>query len=240
MAYDLLFIKNANRILEYPNGFEDQSTFFSLCREKEESFQKNKKGYARIKMASWKTQSVPFWKQRIWYVAAILGLIVGILLVVIIQIFFMGHAVAPANHLASKDDTVTISIPDTTLTISAQSAIQRNQSQLPVQVKNIGVTTYPGNRIDIAAAVPALGGVDISVLFMASPIVNNGKITFHVFNAQLGGLTISSINSAIESALNQQFSDFGQGHLLQGFNYQLIGADTVKGALVITARVNAS
>jgi hypothetical protein len=165
-----------------------------------------------------------------------LGVVLGIIATLVIQIFFINHPTS-ANNTPATGDLITISMNDALLTTGMRLAIQREQSKLPVQLNNINAVTHDGNQLDLNASAPTIANINVSVSFTLSPSVNKGKLNFHVVDAQLGGLSLPGISNIIESVLNDQFADFGQGQLVQGLNYQLIDVHTNKNALLVTAKL---
>ncbi len=151
------------------------------------------------------------------------------------------HTASAAGNVTSGN--VTITLNDDVLTIGMRMGLLQVQNQLPFTLKNVIATTSPGDTITLHADGPSIIGSDpIGMDVILSPTVNSkGRIDFRVTDLTVAGIDVSLFGlttTALENALNQQFSDVGQGALINGLSYQLAGVHTIKGALVLNATLS--
>lgn len=182
-----------------------------------------------------------FYRQRSFYGGIAIGLILVPLLVLLITWLGAPHSQAAAPPTVTSGD-MTITMNDDLLTTGMRMALQREQGKLPFTVSHVTASTKTGDHVELDADGPSLlGSAPISMMVTMAPrITSQGQLDFQITDVQFAGLDVSFFgltNAALESTLNNQFSDLGQGNLVKGLNYQLLDVHTDNGALIITAKL---
>jgi hypothetical protein len=183
----------------------------------------------------------PFFKQGSFYGGLVAGFALFPLLIAGTAWIFTHHAAASAASTASSGN-VTIQVNDDVLTIGMRAGLLQVQNQLPFTLKNVTAKTSAGDTIALHADGPSIvGSAPIGMDVTLSPTVNNkGQIDFRVTDLMVAGIDVSLFGlttTALENTLNQQFSNLGQGSLVNGLTYQLENVHTIKGALVLNAKL---
>jgi hypothetical protein len=183
-----------------------------------------------------------FFRQRSFYG----GLVAGIFLLPVL--FILVSVIGAHFHAAAKtppqvtSGNMTISMDDNLLTAGMRMALVREQGKLPFTVTHVTAVTHAGDNIDVNADGPSLlGSAPISMQMALGPRIDSkGHIDFQIVSVHIAGIDVGLFgltNSVLESALNDQFSDLGQGDLVKGFSYQLLDVHTNNGALIVTAKL---
>jgi hypothetical protein len=183
-----------------------------------------------------------FFQQRLFIGGAVAGLLLGIVLTTIGLAVLGPHDSIPQNAKNSHAGNMTISMDNPLLSAGMRLALKREQNKLPFPISDASAQTVKGDHIDLIVDVPTPVGITAQARFGLSPTINNkGQIDFKVVSVNLGGIEVGfAVSGIVEDALNQQFADFGQGQLVQGLDYQLIGVSTTDSALVVTARLTST
>ncbi len=183
-----------------------------------------------------------FFQQRLFIGGAVAGLLLGVVLTAIGLIVLGPHYSVPQSTKNAHAGNMTISMDDPLLSAGMRIALKREQSKLPFPINDASAQTQPGDHIDLIVDVPTPVGITAQARFGLSPTIDNtGHIHFKVVSVNLGGIEVGfAVNGIIENALDQQFADFGEGQLVQGLNYQLVGVSTTDSALVVTARLTST
>ena len=188
---------------------------------------------------SWST-TVPrrrFFQQRLFWGGTFAGLIAGMLILMIGLVVF-GQRPPISAVSQTQNGNITIMVDSPLLTTGMRIAIKRVQNKLPVTVSDVSAVTFDGDRVDMTVIAPGPLGVTLNLIFGLAPVIDaTGHIDFKITQTQLGGLVIPGVNGIVESALNDQFSTFGNGPIIHGLSYQLTGVSTTSSALVLKAKV---
>jgi hypothetical protein len=192
-------------------------------------------------------QFTPFWQRGGWYGTLALGLVIGIICTLAIQIFGVTHPLSATPPLANNDTVKTFVVDGSTVTPYIYNGFQQNKNNFPVQLNNMKVALLDGNILDIAADVPMILGLTASILIQLSPRVENGNIQFHVVTLELGGLSIPGFSKNIEDSVNSQINGYAQGQILAStssgktlatIHYQVIDFQIVKNAIKVTVKID--
>jgi len=186
-------------------------------------------------------KSQRFFRQKSFYGGLAIGIILLPLLILLISWIGAPHGQAAAPPTVTSGD-MTITMNDDLLTTGMRMALQREQSKLPFTVSHVTASTKTGDHVELDADGPSiLGSAPISMMVTMAPrITSQGQLDFQITDVQLAGIDVSFFgltNAALESTLNDQFSDLGQGHLVKGLDYQLLDVHTGNGALIIDAKL---
>ena len=183
-----------------------------------------------------------FYQHGLFYGSLVAGIIVGFVIAGIGLVVLGSHGALPKNISQAKSGNITISMDDPLLTTGMRLALKRVQNQLPFTVSDVAAQTQAGDRVVLNVTTPGPVGINVGLKFVLAPTIDStGHIDFKVIETDVGPLNISfAVNSMIEDSLNQQFANFGQGELVQGLTYQLIGVSTTNAALVLNARLTSS
>lgn len=180
-----------------------------------------------------------FYQRGLFYGSLVTGIILGFVIAAIGLAVLGTHGALPKNISQAKSGNITISMDDALLTTGMRLALQRNQNQLPFTVSNVVAQTQTGDRVVLNVTTPGPVGITVGLKFVLAPTIDStSHIDFKVVETDVGPLNISfAVNQMIEQSLNQQFANFGQGELVQGLTYQLIGVSTTNTALVLNAKL---
>jgi hypothetical protein len=182
-----------------------------------------------------------FYRQKSFYGGIAIGIVLLPLLILLITWIGAPHGQAAAPPAVTSGD-MTITMDDNLLTTGMRLALQREQSKLPFTISHVSAATQKGDHVELDADGPSLlGSAPISMMVAMAPrITSQGQLDFQITDVQVAGIDVSFFgltNAALESALNDQFSDMGQGNLVKGLDYQLLDVRTDNGAMIITAKL---
>jgi hypothetical protein len=188
-------------------------------------------------------QRKSFLSQPAFYGGLILGILLALVAGLVAELIFSSQTHSP-SAAAAQSGNVTIAIDQQALDLGMQLALKQIQPQLPFTITSISTALRPGDEIDVTVDGQPILGVTPTAIITLSPVVDSdGSLDFRVQQVELSNLNLSlgtSVNQAIEQAINQQFSGYGRGDLVNGLHYQLVDVHTTASALFLTARLTTS
>jgi hypothetical protein len=194
-----------------------------------------------------------FLRQGAFYGGIVLGIIVLPALLIGVNWTLQRIHSHPSTGTATPvtSGNMTISLSDDLLTTGMRLGLQRVQDKIPFTIKDVAAKTQKGDSLELDAdgpipsTIPVIGGVLggqlVSMSVTMAPVVDKtGHIDFKITQLSVVGLDASFFglsNTLLESTLNGQFSNVGDGSIVNGLNYQLLSVATAKGALLVTAKL---
>ena len=181
-----------------------------------------------------------FLRQPAFYGGVILGILLVLAVGLVVELIFSSQTQS-ASVTASQSGNVTIAIDQQALDLGMQLALKQVQPQLPFTITGISTALHTGDEVDITVSGQPILGITPTAIINLSPVVaSDGSLDFRVQQVQLSNLNLtlgSAVNQAIEQAINQQFSSYGRGNLVNGLHYQLVNVHTTTDSLILTAQL---
>jgi uncharacterized protein YpmS len=188
-------------------------------------------------------QRKSFLGQPAFYGGVILGILLALVVGLLVELIFSAQTHGP-SAAAPQSGNVAIAIDQQALDLGMQLALKQVQPQLPFTITGISTALRAGDEIDVTVYGEPILGITPMAIITLSPVVNsNGSLDFRVQKVELSSLNLtlgSSVDQSIEQAINEQFSSYGRGDLVNGLHYQLVDVHTTASALVLTARLTTS
>jgi uncharacterized protein YpmS len=181
-----------------------------------------------------------FLGQRAFYGGVILGILLVLVAGLVAELVFSSQNQS-ASVPAPQSGNVTIDINQQALDLGMQLALKQVQPQLPFTITSISTTLRAGDEVDVTINGQPILGITPAAIINLSPVVaSDGSLDFRVQQVQLSNLNLSlgsAVDQAIEQAINQQFSSYGRGDLVNGLHYQLVDVRTTTNSLILTAQL---
>jgi uncharacterized protein YpmS len=172
------------------------------------------------------------------------GVILGVLLALVVGLvaeLILSSQTQSSSAAPPHSGNVTIAIDQQALDLGMQLALKQVQPQLPFTITGISTALHTGDDVDVSVSGQPVLGVTPTAIINLSPVVaSDGSLDFRVQQVQLSNLNLtlgSAVNLAIEQAINQQFSSYGRGDLVNGLHYQLVDVHTTADSLILTAQL---
>ncbi len=163
----------------------------------------------------------------------------GSLFTIIIGVFALPHSSASVK--TAQNGSVTIILSPDMLDILAERGLAKLPSQIPVSLSQIQFAARQNGTLQLSAEAHTALGITEPVSFNCAPYISSsGQLRVAINSAQLGGLPVTGVTSAVESLLNSQFDAVTSGYLTSGFTYRLVNVVVVSGGLSVTAIVSAN
>jgi hypothetical protein len=156
----------------------------------------------------------------------VVGIVLGVLLLAVVQVFVAKPAPLPAAPPANAD--LIILFRNEFLTRELQA--QLSQVSSPIAVHNATVQgqadgTFVVTGTATASALP----VSVPVRIVAHPLVANNQVTVQIVNAQVGTLKIpSNWLRPLENQINENLN-----RTLANTQYRIVGVSTTVEGLVV-------
>ena len=188
-------------------------------------------------------QRKSFLRQPAFYGGVILGIVLALVAGFVAELIFSSQTRTP-SAAAPQSGNVTIAIDQQALDLGMQLALKQVQPQLPFTITGISTAIRAGDEVDVTVDGQPILGITPTAIITLSPVVeSDGSLDFRVQQVELSNLNLSlgnGVNQTIEQAINQQFSSYGRGDLVNGLHYQLVDVHTTTNALILTARLTTS
>ena len=170
----------------------------------------------------------------------ILAFFVGILLCLIVLVFFVftSRANLPVTaRNVSANDTIVAQVSPALLAQVLEKTVQT--SGVPGSVKNVQVTLSQDGYMHITGddTVTLLGfTVTKNVAITVQPYTSNCQVQMHVISADFSGISVTGFVSSFEGQINQRLH-ISTENLPQGFRYCITGVRVDPQGLFVTASV---
>jgi len=185
-------------------------------------------------------QQKNFLGQPAFYGGVILGVLLVLIAGLVAELVFSSQTQS-ASMPTPQSGNVTIDINQQALDLGMQLALKQVQPQLPFTITGISTNLRAGDEVDVTINGQPILGVTPAAIIKLSPVVaSDGSLDFRVQQVQLSNLNLSlgsAVDQAIEQAINQQFSSYGRGDLVNGLHYQLVNVHTTTNSLILSAQL---
>ncbi|HEX5415234.1 MAG TPA: hypothetical protein VFZ25_06185 [Chloroflexota bacterium] len=163
----------------------------------------------------------------------VLGFVLGALVVVLAQTFFVRPSPLPSGVSPNQSDlTILFTNQYMTRLVHDYAA----QTSVPEVLRGVVVQAEPNDRLVLAGTANAtVNGVKVNapLRVVLHPTLNRNRVVVQVVQAQAGSLTLPpSLFEGIEGPINQQINQ-----TLQNTPYEIVGINTTLEGLVVNVIV---